>query len=105
MWCCGEYNRRYLLLIIPKLIVGSVLRERLALTGSAKWASSPPPTGQTQCLGICVDKTTDPLNCGGCGNAVRPGFCIRLIYLHADNAISALLVRSAQIAHVDVQMI
>jgi len=37
----------------------------------ADCASCPP--GQTSCAGTCVDTSTDPANCGSCGNACPQG--------------------------------
>ena len=31
------------------------------------------PDGQTNCGGVCVDETSDPANCGGCGFVCGPG--------------------------------
>jgi hypothetical protein len=33
------------------------------------------PAGEIVCAGACVDPSTDPLNCNGCGNVCNDGLC------------------------------
>jgi hypothetical protein len=75
-------TRRGALRLLARGVLGGVLSRAAAPLSAAQGVVGPPTEGMiltcadaglAECGGVCVDVSTDPANCGGCGVVCGPG--------------------------------